>query len=456
MQEPDLIQFNTGANQANRVAIVFVHGFSGDLRGTWGNIPTLLQSSGMLPGWDLYGFGYPSTRWIDLLGLWSADPDLERISDRLFTKLEPMMARYKFAFVAHSMGGLVVQRALISRQQLREATTHVTLFGTPSNGLEKARPPISWLKQQASNMAKGGPFVTALRTDWNSLHWNSDRPFKFLTVAGEMDQFVDPGSSLDPFPKEVQRVIPGNHISMLKADAVDAPSVQMILQNITANAAGIGVRSAASVAVDAGDFQQVINRLSDNRDKLDDRGAVQLAIALDGVGKSEDAISLLRLHKGLGTDVLGVLAGRLKRRWWMTSSLDDFNSALDLYRKGYETAVAKNDCEQAYYHAINVAYMLLAGSNSDVPGAKAMAQDALVHCSKSSNDSHWRLATEGDALVILGQTQAGFEKHRQAAAKPEVRAWEALSMEEQAIRVAQLAGVSRADGAKLAAIYESS
>ena len=220
MQEPDLVQFNTGTN---RVAIIFVHGFSGDLRRTWGNIPTLLESSGKLPGWDLFGFGYPSSKWIDLLGLWSADPDLERISDRLFTKLEPMIPTRRFAFVAHSMGGLVVQRALISRPKLRECTTHVTLFGTPSGGLEKAKPPISWLKQQADNMAKGGPFVTSLRSDWNGLHWDSNPPFKFLTVAGEMDQFVDPGSSLDPFPKDVQRVIPGNHISMLKADSPGGP-----------------------------------------------------------------------------------------------------------------------------------------------------------------------------------------------------------------------------------------
>ena len=154
--------------------------------------------------------------------------------------------------------------------------------------------------------------------------------------------------------------------------------------------------------------------------------------------------------------MLGVLAGRLKRRWWMTSSADDFNSALELYRKGYETAVAKKDCEQGYYHAINVAYLLLAGSNKDVPGAKAMAQEALSQCTDSGSDSYWRLATEGDALNILGRQKEGFDKHREAAAKPGIKAWEALSMEEQAIRVAELSGVSRADGATLAAIYEGS
>ena len=86
-----------------------------------------------------------------------------------------------------------------------------------------------------------------------------------------------------------------------------------------------------------------------------------------------------------------------------------------------------------------------------------MAQSVLDHCSASRNprQTYWRLASEGDALMILGRTPEGFDKHREAVAvKPGLRAWEALSMEEQALRVAELSGVSREDGANLATIYE--
>lgn len=453
MQPVDFIKFNKTSDSPNRVAVVFVHGFSGDLRKTWGQIPDLLISSGLLPGWDLFGFGYSSSKWIDLLGLWSADPDLERIAEKLITTLDLNANKYKLAFVAHSMGGLVVQRALVLNPALRDCTTHVTLFGTPSDGLIKAQR-ASWFKQQAHDMAKGGDFVTALRRDWTSLHFDTDPPFRFLSVAGEMDQFVDPHSSLDPFPKSVQRVIPGNHISMLKADSDGAPSVQIILQTLTSNAAGTGARSAASVAVDAGEFQQVINRFWDTRLDLDDRGAVQLAIALSSKGRINDAIEFLHSRPNASAEVLGVLAGRLKRRWLLTSSAADFEHALDLYRKGYNESVTLKDCDQAFYHAINVAYLLLARIPQDLEAARQMAQNTLDQCALSGKPSHWRLASEADAAIILGRFQEGFEKHQKASSMAGVKAWEALSMEEQALRVAELSGVSRDDGAKLAAVYE--
>src|SRR4029077_14679507 len=129
---------------------------------------------------------------------------------------------------------------------LRTRTTHVTMFGTPSGGLTKAGR-VSWLKQQARDMAAGGKFVVALREEWTSLKLDTSPPFHLLAVAGEMDQFVDPPSSLDPFPKAVQRVIPGNHLSMLDAESVDAPCLRIILESLTSGSAGFGARSAASV-----------------------------------------------------------------------------------------------------------------------------------------------------------------------------------------------------------------
>src|SRR5271170_5976133 len=121
MTTASFTKFNAGPPQ-ERIAIVFVHGFSGDLRRTWGEIPALLESSGRLPGWDLFGFGYSSNKRFDLLGLWSADPALEQIAEKLTTTLELEAKNYRFAFVAHSMGGLVVQRALAMKPELRSRT----------------------------------------------------------------------------------------------------------------------------------------------------------------------------------------------------------------------------------------------------------------------------------------------------------------------------------------------
>jgi len=69
---------------------------------------------------------------------------------------------------------------------------------------------------------------------------------------------------------------------------------------------------------------------------------------------------------------------------------------------------------------------------------------------QNPSEKHCRLASEGDALSILGQISDGFEKHEQTAAITP----DPLSMEEQAVHIAYLCGLSRAQGKRLAAIYE--
>ena len=53
-----IAKFNVSAPDQNKVAVVFVHGFTGDFKGAWGQIPQFLEASPHLSGWDLFGFGY--------------------------------------------------------------------------------------------------------------------------------------------------------------------------------------------------------------------------------------------------------------------------------------------------------------------------------------------------------------------------------------------------------------
>jgi hypothetical protein len=258
------------------------------------------------------------------------------------------------------MGGLVIQRALVISPELRKRTTHLFLFGTPSAGLVKAHL-ISWLKQQVNNMSARGRFIEQLRSDWSRLKLDIAPHFKLFVAAGETDQFVPPSSSLEPFPEAFRHVIPGNHLSMLDAKSLADPCVKLLVAGITEGSALTGPRNSARVAVEAGEFQDAIDRLWPGLDRLDDGGAVQLAIALDQVDRREEAIEILRKHKPEGTDVLGVLAGRLKRRWVVTRAGDDFKSALELYQRGYDESIGKrpSDYDQAHYHGINLAYLAL-------------------------------------------------------------------------------------------------
>lgn len=461
----EFVNFRTTPAGPNQAAVVFVHGFTGDVRKTWRRIPEFLQNMSSFRDWDLLGFGYRSTKWFNLVGLWSADPRIEEIATMLNTLPDISPAKYgSLAFIAHSMGGLVVQRALVRYPELRKRTSHVVLFGTPSDGLEKAQS-FSFWNQQIDNMTAGGPFITKLRKDWNDLNLSTNAPFSFAAVAGEADQFVPPASSLAPFPDSVQHITPGNHITMLDADSPNHRAVQTIRDAITGQAPAGGPRTSAKLAVEMGKFQSLIGQLWPDYGQpnaplpagLDDDAAIQLAIALEQTRHLEDAIRLLLAHKPKGTDALGVLAGRLKRRWWLARKADDLQAARDLYQRAYDQATAKTipDHDQAYYHGINLAYLTLAADHN-FTAAREIAAQVLIHCKNAQDlpgDRKWILPTEGDALLILGKTAEGLDKHKNAA-KQALQAWEAQSMEDQALRVADLCALSATDIQLLADFYE--
>jgi hypothetical protein len=329
------------------------------------------------------------------------------------------------------------------------------LFGTPSAGLVKATL-LSVLKQQIRNMSASGEFIRDLRRDWTNLNLDTKPPFHFLAIAGELDQFVPPESSLGPFPEPVRRVIPGDHLSMLRADSRDAPCVRILIDTLTAGAAPAGARSAARLAVEEGEFRKVIEDLWPQRSELDDSGAVLLSLALDGAGRREDAIELLEAHSAQGTDVLGALAGRYKRRWLVERRRTDVEKAMELYHRGYSKAADKQppDHDQAYYHGINLAYLELA-YGGDYHAAREQANAVLEHCKAavSPKDGFWCLASAGDALMILGRTEEAFQKHAEAA-RHDMNPWQALSIQEQAIRTADLCGLTREEMERLSDLYE--
>jgi hypothetical protein len=88
-----------------------------------------------------------------------------------------------------------------------------------------------------------------------------------------------------------------------------------VLVNALVGDTTIGDFGSAMRAVESRDFQRAIDTLWPIRLQIDDDGLVALALALQSVGRQNDAIDLLCTSKTKGTDPLGVLAGALKRRW---------------------------------------------------------------------------------------------------------------------------------------------
>lgn len=446
----------------NKAAIIFIHGFSGGIGGTWQKFPELLAKHPALDHWDIWLLGYSSHLTVDVLGFWAADPDIHKLGDRVVTDTtQGRLAGYPaVAFIAHSMGGLVTQRALLNSPKLAAKTSHVLLYGTPSAGLKKASW-VSRLKPQLRDMAAGSPFIEALRGGWTaSFDSPPDKtmPFRFVAAAGERDEFVPASSALGPFrdqayPERVA-VVPGNHIEMVKPTHAGAACVQLAVNTLCGGNAAAGPLNSAAVAVELSDFKAAIAKLEPNLAQLDASAKVQLAIALDRVGRREDAIRLLRDsgQAATDTDAMGTLAGRLKRRWLTDRIAADGEEALALYAKALGLARAAGDPAQAYYLGINVAFLELA-LRDDLPQARQTARQVLEDCAAAgrggdkAQDKRWRLATEAEALLMTAtdtqEEEQALARYRAALCSGTPETWQVTSMHQQARHLAHLLGEDR-------------
>jgi len=425
-----------------KAAFVFVHGFGGDTSATWGAFPKFLMEDQQLKFWGVFGLGYESSIRVDVPGLWSGDADLGTLAQGLQTalSLSPFDRCEAIAIAAHSMGGLVTQRAILNDASLRERLSHLFLFGTPSKGLVKA-----WFgamfKPQLRDMRAGGAFIRRLRADWDE-RFQQGTTFLFRAIGGESDEFVPARSSIAPFPDKVRAVVPGNHVQIVKPDKPDHRSILIVKQGLKENKTARGSFDSARLAVELRKFQTAVNTLMPNAEELDDVALVALALALDGLGRGEEALEVLERHyRQPGTssiDALGVLGGRYKRQWLAGRRATDFQRARELYAQGLAQAEAAGDSAQAYYHAINLAFLDLLASptTAGVPEAvRGMAERALQHGS-AARENHWRLATQAEAALMMEDLAKAKELYGRALAKAESER-DRDSMYSQVVRVAE-------------------
>ena len=441
-QRPDLVTHRRNGGDA---AVVFVHGYSGHPETTWGRFPEFLLDDPRLENWDVYSLGYHTSLAPDVLrGLWKANPPLDTLGDLLRTSTEtpPLDGYGALAIVAHSMGGLVAQHALLN-PAFRERVQHVFLFGTPSGGLKKASIFAFW-KRQLRDMGRDGSFIRTLRDRWRN-EVGLEPPFFFRPIGGDEDEFVPRESSVDVFPPPAH-FVPGDHLSMVKPRDPSSLSVQFVIKGLTDGTAPAGPLESARLAAERGDFREVLRELEPRADELDADALVMLALALERVKRPEDAVRILEKRgEQSGTDVLGTLAGRIKRRWVGQRRDEDARLARRLYERGYELSSAGGDHAQAYYHAINIAFLQLVHGRDPVSASNS-ARRALDHCEQQRNrlkaerivdmDALWRAATEGEAHLVLGDTAAALAGYDRALAL-EPRPWQALSMYWQGRLVAE-------------------
>ncbi len=415
--------------------VVFLHGYSGSRDDTWDRFPGLLGSA--TPDWDIFTVGYATTLLPDVVGIWSADPDLPILAGLLRTQLvmKPLERYQSIALIAHSMGGLVVQKALVDDEVLSKRVRHVILFGTPSGGLRKAGWVPFW-KRQLSNMAEGSEFITGLRQVWKE-RYGGTSPFDFLVVAGASDQFVPPASSLTPFDARFQRVVPGDHVSIVKPANADAPSLSLVVATLGAGKAPArdpiaDLRLAAERP--SARASELVQKVEARATEMSVKDVVDAALALDAAGKRVESIELLERHKEKSTDIQGSLGGRIKRIWMESGRMEDGARALALYQEALNAATTP---DQIYYLAINVAFMKFVFANEKLT-AQAMASLALQHASPPDGDV-WKTATVAEAYLYLGRIDESLGEYRRLLMlNPEE--WKHRSASLQASRIAAKLG----------------
>ena len=436
----------------SKSAIVFMHGFTGDPIGTWAQFPEYLASESLLAAWNILSLGYSTSFLPGTRGVWSADPDLPTLSKLFFTELDirPLSDCSDIAIIAHSMGGLIVQRSLVDNPELTRKMRHLFLFGTPSAGIKKANflsklfGPL--VGTQVTNMATDSAFVTTLRRQWNET-FGKKPPFQFYTIAGDKDNFVLPQSSLAPFGRDFQRVVAGDHLSMVKPGGASADVVRLLISALAQKAEPEGPSSPLRLAAELGqvtpEARTIAQEAVAGQRQLSEPQVVEAALALDRDGHREDAVKLLEMNQHLGTDVKGTFAGRIKRRWIQEGNEADAHWALGLYASALRTARAvlpetPESIGQIFYHAINVAYLRLVAFNEEA-AAREMAGLALLYAKKANPPDTWSVATEAEAWLYLGDETKAIEKYGQVINMTQEK-WKLISTAQQAQQIANKLG----------------
>ncbi|MBI1358473.1 MAG: TIR domain-containing protein [Acidobacteria bacterium] len=444
-------------------AVILLHGFGGNESATWAKLPEFLRDDPELQDWDIYSLGYNTSLLPGLKGIWSADPELDALAQHFRTKVDlaPLDHYGHLAIAAHSMGGLVVQKALVDSVSLVERTDSLTMFGVPSDGLFKA----SLFSRlfggfgQVDNMAHDGLFVRDLRSRWTE-KFGAKPPFLLTVVAGTKDEFVPRDSSLRPFPPSVCKVINGDHLSMVKPTAATDDAVVLLKQALLAKRAKETQADVLRKAAEFGPTKVAVKIAVAAPVDLSEKEIVDAALALERDGKPKEARSLLEKHQSVGTDVRGALGGRIKRLWIQNQepadaelALSHYQGALDSYADRFDKPKAGRTSEQIYYLAINVAFLELMAFD-DEQGAQKMAQLALKHAQQTAQD-FWSLATQAEARLHLLEFDPALSLYRKCMKmKKQDDAWKVASTAQQAMFLGQQLGGNRLTG-RLKKVFEA-
>lgn len=403
-------------------AVLFVHGFSGESANTFDAIQHYIMEDPEMLGWDMFPLGYSENVKPQMgKGIWASVEDIDRVADYLSASIKHKYNKYKrIAIVAHSLGGLSVQKALLELEKNDlDRITHVLLFGTPSNGLNSESSKIA--DSRWADLQKEAPFIKKLRSDWQK-NFSEEIPFNFKAVAGTDDKDVPLQTIFDPFEDKYRITVAGNHFSMVQPSSKENDSYRLIIDTLNDNEFHNLYTNQEEINNLLGEYNAVVKKLLPTKDTLNAKGLKQLLFALEGLDRNEEVMDILLNHplSQENTDLMGVLGGRLKRRYLQTFLEEDGKKAMEYYGKGLEISAEKKENEQIYYHAINLAFLSLV-VEEDKNKMREYAQQAIVSAEKDSFNSLWKNATIAEAAMYTGNFEKAKEYYSLAAEAAGIR-----------------------------------
>jgi tetratricopeptide (TPR) repeat protein len=403
--------------------LLFVHGFSRQASETFGDIPNYLMEEKAMDGWDLLPLGYTQNVQPDKgKNVWASVGDIRRIADYLRSSIAHRFTKYdRIAIVTHSLGGLAVQDALLhlDEKQLHRIS-HVLLFATPSGGVsEKGLKGL--YNCNITELNEDGSYIRSLRKCWKD-QFSEGTPFKLRVISATNDEFISIESVFDSFPKESGVTIEGNHYSLVQPESSKSDSFELIMNTLSNSEFHQKFSSSEAINIALGEYGAVVQKLLPKKDTLNLKGVRNLIFALEGLDRHEEVLEILHGHKLAkgNTDLLGILGGRYKRKFLNTLSEEDADKATEYYSTGLELSEAKEDHEQIYYHAINLAFLSLV-NEEDKQSMREYAQQALIAANADPFDSIWKKATLAEANMYLGNLEEAKTLYGEAAEMAGIR-----------------------------------
>lgn len=407
--------------------LLFIHGFSGEAGATFGNIPEMLMNDSRMDGWDMKPFGYSQYVTPEMgKEVWAGVEDIDRISANLCTSVKYKFDKYdRIAIVAHSLGGLIAQRAILDfKEEYRNKLSHLILLGTPSAGISPVKLKKLW-NDKYQEMSSKGDFIKTLRKDWSD-RYDEEYPFKLKVVAAIDDEFVTIDSCYGPFSDDHHVTIDGKHLSMVKPKDENDDCYTLIQSTLTDSEFHQQYTNKEEINIALGKYDAVVKKLLPQKDKLDQRGLKQLIFGLEGLDRRDEALQILNEHPKAqeDTDLMGIIGGRHKRAYLNFPSASDGETAFVYYELALEQATSKENYDQIYYHAINLAFLSIV-VEGDEQKMRDYANTALAAAEKCS-DNPWKDATIAEANLYLRNFEKAKEFYLKASQNSGIR--EKISM----------------------------